>query len=118
MTTAGLLIRVYQNLRRHDWSILDPRTNRVIDHRASLVLLDVVFIVSETTRQRVIRQHRRTVHAYAQGILTDLPTRTGGDRVHYNPFTSGAFWSAGQIITSAARVDFLHDGAFVSCEAT
>lgn len=113
-----MLIRVYQNLRRRDWSLLDPRTNRVIDHRASLVLLDVTFIVSEATRQRVIRQHRRTVHAYAQGTLTDLPARAGGDRLHYNPFTSGAFWSAGQIITSAARVDFRPDGAFIGCEAT
>ena len=112
-----MTVRVYQNLRRRDWSVLDPRTGLVLDHRAALVLLDVTFIVSERVRLRVLAQHRRTVHAYAQGTISDLPTRGGGSRLHYNPFESGSFWAAGQIITSAARVDFRPDGAFIDCEA-
>ncbi len=112
-----MTLRVYQNLRRHDWSMLDPRTGLVVGHRTALVLLDVTFIVSERVRFRVLAQQRRTVHAYAQGTLSDLPTRGGGHRLHYNPFESGAFWAAGQIITSAARVDFRPDGAFIDCEA-
>lgn len=62
-----MTLRVYQNLRRHDWSLLDPKTNHVIDHRCELVLIDVTFIVSEKTRQRVIRDNRRTVHAFNGG---------------------------------------------------
>ena len=112
-----MTVRVYQNLRRHDWSVLDPRTGRVIDHRPGLVLLDATFIVSERVRLRVVELKRRTVHAYAQGTISDLPARCGGSRLHYNPFTSGAFWAAGQIITSTARVDFRPDGAFIDCEA-
>jgi hypothetical protein len=110
-------VRVYRNLRRADWSVMDPNTGRVVGHLAELVLLDVVFIVSERVRLRVLAQQRRTVHAYAQGTLSDLSVRGGGYRLHYNPFTSGAFWAAGQIITSAARVDFRPDGAFVDREA-
>lgn len=77
------------------------------------MLLDVRFEVSETTRQRVIRQHRRTVHAYARGLVSDLPVREGGKRVHYNPFAAGHFIANGMPLWTAARVDFRTDGAYV-----
>jgi len=108
-----MILRVYQNLRRHDWSLLDPRTNRVIGHRTELVLLDVAFIVSEKTRQRVIRDNRRTVHAYAAGVLSEEAPRPSGLKLHYNPFLSPDFTCDGQVVTTAARVDFRLDGAFL-----
>lgn len=110
-------LRVYRNLRRADWSILDPRTNRVVEHRSALVLLDVTFRVSEAVRQRVIRTQRRTVHAYACGTVTDLPIREGGDRLHYNPFEGPHFTCAGQVVTCAYRIDFRLDGAFLHARA-
>lgn len=58
-----MMIRVYQNLRRHDWSMLDPRTGLVVGHRTALVLLDVTFIVSERVRRRVLAQQRRVNEA-------------------------------------------------------
>lgn len=45
-------VRVYRHLRRRVWSLQDPRTGLVVDHRPELVLLDVVLVVSEATRQR------------------------------------------------------------------
>lgn len=108
-----MILRVYKNLRRHDWSLLDPRTNRVIGHRLELVLLDLTLIVSEKTRQRVIRQNRRTVHAYAAGLLSEEAPRQGGLKLHYNPFLSPDFTCDGQVVTTAARVDFRPDGAFL-----
>lgn len=108
-----MTIRVYQNLRRRDWSLLDSRTNHVIGHRIELVLTDVTFIVSEKTRQRVIRQGRRTVHAYAAGLLSEEAPRPGGLKLHYNPFLSPDFTCDGQVVTTAARVDFRPDGAFL-----
>lgn len=108
------MIRVYRNLRRAVWSLLDPRTHRLIGHRDDLVLVDVRFEVSEATRQRVIRQHRRTVHAYARGTVVDDPIRQGGARLHYNPFEAGHFVAGGAPIWRAARVDFRRDGAFVT----
>lgn len=108
-----MTLRVYKNLRRGDWSLLDPRTNHVIGHRLELVLLDVTFIVSEKTRQRVIRQSRRTVHAYAAGLPSDESPRAGGLKLHYNPFLSPDFTCDGQVVTTATRVDFRTDGAFL-----
>ena len=106
-------IRVYKNLRRRNWSLLDPRTNHVIGHRLELVLTDVTFIVSEKTRQRVIRDQRRTVHAYAAGLLSEEAPRPGGLKLHYNPFLSPDFTCDGRVVTRADRVDFRTDGAFL-----
>lgn len=106
-------VRVYQNLRRAVWSIQDPRTGLLVEHRASLVLVDVTFTVSEATRQRVIRRQRRTVHAYAVGTVVDEPVREGGRRLRYNPFVAGSFLVDGEPVSRADRVDFRPDGAFV-----
>ena len=103
---------MYRNLRAANWSILDPRTNRVVDHWTELVLLDVRFVVSERVRQRVIAQRRRTVHAYADGLVSDELVRCGGDRLHYNPFEAGHFTAGGEVVWTAERVDFRPDGAF------
>ena len=108
-----MLVRVYRNLRRAVWSLLDPGTRLVIGHADELVLLDVRLIVSEATRQRVIRRHRRTVHAFAEGRVSDEPVRLGGEKLHYNPFEAGHFTAAGAVIAGAGRVDFRREGAFV-----
>lgn len=106
-------VRVYRNLRRADWSIQDPSTNRVIGHLDELVLVDVTLRVSEVVRQRVIRTQRRTVHAYACGTVADLPVREGGDRLHYNPFEGPHFTCAGQVVIRTDRIDFRPEGAFL-----
>lgn len=109
-----MILRVYRNLRRAVWSLLDPRTGRVIAHADELVLEGVTFEVSEATRQRVIARHRRTVHAYARGTLVELPVQAlAPERLHYNPYEAGVFTAAGQPILAAARVDFRRDGAYV-----
>jgi hypothetical protein len=106
-------VRVYKNLRRRVWSIQDQRTGLVLDHLPALVLLDVALVVSEATRLRVVRQHRRTVHAYAVGRISEEPVRAGGVYLHYNPFTGPCFTCAGEIVTSAVRIDFRAEGAFL-----
>lgn len=108
-----MILRVYRNLRTSCWSLLDPRTRRVVDHREELVLVDVRLEVSEKTRQWVINQQRRTVHAYARGTLAELPVRSGGVPPRYNPYELGSFTVEGEPITWAARVDFRRDGAFI-----
>lgn len=111
-----MILRVYRNLRRAVWSLQDPKTGLLVGYRADLVLLDVRFEVSEATRQRVIRQHRRTVHAYARGLVSDLPVREGGERLHYDPFAAGHFIANGVPIWTAVRVDFRTDGAYVGAD--
>lgn len=109
-------VRVYKNLRRRVWSIQDPSTGLVLGHKPELVLLDVVLVVSEATRLRVVSQKRRTVHAYAVGHVSEEPVRAGGAYLHYNPFTGSSFTCAGQVVTSAERIDFRTDGAYVHAE--
>lgn len=106
-------VRVYRHLRRLVWSIQDPRTGLVVDHRPELVLVGVALVVSEATRQRVIRQQRRTVHAYAVGQVLDAPVCLGGLRLHYNPFEGPHFTAGGEVVTAAERIDFRTDGAYL-----
>jgi hypothetical protein len=75
-----------------------------------------VLVVSEATRLRVVRRRRRTVHAYAVGRISEEPVRAGGAYLHYNPFTGSSFTCAGQVVTSAERIDFRTDGAYVHGE--
>ncbi len=58
-----------------------------------LVLTDVHFKVSEAGRQRVIRDKRKNVHAFAVGIISTTPLGglTGLVCVGYNPYKAGHF---------------------------
>jgi hypothetical protein len=109
-----MLVHVYFNLRTGLWSIRDPRTRRVVDHRAEVHLRDVRFRVSEAGRQRVLRDRRRAVHAWAEGELCDAPAALVG-AVRYNPYraptfeasTDGADWRP---IGAYPLVSFLTNG--------
>jgi len=106
-------VRVYRNLLRAVWSVLDLRSGLVVGHEDTLVLVDVALLVRESTRQRVIQRRRRTVHAFAEGVVSAETVRDGGVKLHYDPFEAGHFTVAGVVVKSAARVDFRRDGAFV-----
>jgi hypothetical protein len=102
-------VRCYWNLHRNCWSVQDARTRKVIGHAAKVLLRDVTFTVSAAGRERVLREGRKNVHAFACGTLAavdwlDGPlsgslfmcwgrgdqgyaryAMTEGDRVSYNP---------------------------------
>lgn len=101
-------MQVYFNLHKKSWSVRDPRTGRVINKgqtQCLVVLRDVTFKVSEAGRQRVIREKRKNVHAFACGD----PVGFGSDPafnapgavarllasatvpVSYNPYKAGHF---------------------------
>lgn len=69
----------------------------------------MTFKISESGRQRVIREGKKNVHAYAVGILLDTPVAPG-DRLSYNPFKAGHFTRAGEPVTEAAAVLLGSDG--------
>jgi hypothetical protein len=87
-------IWVYRNLKhgrstRLLYSIM--QNGKVVARRHRLVLKDVTFKVRESGRQRVLRENRKNVHAFAVGLLVgsccgidrngkDLPVKIG-----YNP---------------------------------
>lgn len=94
----------YFNLHKKVWSIRDRKTRRVIGHAKTVGLRDVTFRVSEPGRQRVLRDKRKNVHAFASGELvsfdgTELVSDLGRpvrledlEAVSYNPYKAGHFY--------------------------
>jgi hypothetical protein len=107
-----MLVKVYRNLNRHCWSVMDARSRRVIAHRDTLALDACAFRVSEAGRQRVLREGRRNVHAFVVGTLRADPAPLGR-RVAYNPRRCGGFVDVetGRIVLGAAVVSFAADGS-------
>lgn len=90
-----------------------PKRGRVIDHTDAVTLRDCRAIVRESTRQRVIRDKCREVHAWIEGTLTytEAPP-VGAPCLTYNPYRAGHFHVGGDVsraIETAARVWFARD---------
>jgi hypothetical protein len=62
-------VKVYFNLTRKVFSIMDCSTGHVISHAECVHLADVKFRVQAGGRERVRREHKKYVHAFAQGEL-------------------------------------------------
>ena len=92
---TGQRVFVYYNLHLHVWSVkaLDgPNKGRVIAHCKDLTLKDVTPKVSESGRQRVLREKRKNVHAGLMGewIALEYPyVHTAS--ITYNPYRSASF---------------------------
>jgi len=92
------LEKVYFNLNRRDWSVLDTKTGLVTLHAQECLMRDVTFKVSERSRERVLKQRRRNVHAFAVGHVIGMrnfypfnPSAAGWIEVHYNPYSAPFF---------------------------
>lgn len=89
---------VYFNLNRKVFSVREYRgTRRVLFHTESIILQDCEFQVSQTGRERVLRERRKDVHAgvvgeyIAQSWSSDrIPNST---RVSYNPYRFNYFYN-------------------------
>ena len=104
---VGSQVQVYWNSHKRLWSI---RFNRkVVFHSENVVLSDVRFVVSERGRLRVLRERKKNVHAYAEGILPSH-TLACSRRVTYNPYRDETFICDGRPIADAAFAHFMHDG--------
>lgn len=89
-------VDVYFNLHKKCLSVRDCGTRRVIQHTDSIMLKHVEFVVSETGRQRVLRERRKNVHAFVRGYIDT--TAYAGDvdvvcntQVTYNPYNNSSF---------------------------
>ncbi|MFQ3214969.1 MAG: hypothetical protein ACI9C9_002515 [Marivirga sp.] len=101
---AGERVRVYRNLNMPThFSIMamaGPNKYRVLGHAKAVHLINVSLKVSTTTREKVVLEKVRTVHAYADGFYQKsedvLPNNfTGCDArsVTYQPFVRGYFFN-------------------------
>lgn len=68
------------------------------------------------SRERVLRERRKNVHAFLRGTpTTDAPPEGEPGRVTYNPYTSGSFVVVGtnEPITAARYAEVRPEGVFV-----
>jgi len=101
-------VRMYWNLHKNIWSVQDCKTGRVTNHVPALTLADAKFVVRKAGREKVLREGRKNVHAFAVGYVglkNGIATcMTEGSRpVTYNPYKNDTFVFAdtGEPVTDA-----------------
>ncbi len=92
-------VRVYRNLKhgrksRPLYSVMQD--GRVIRRTHQIMLKDAKFIVWEKSRQRVLKEGRKNVHAFVIGTVVDSAMgRTKAGRLNlkisYNPYLGDSF---------------------------
>lgn len=85
----GEKVRVYYNLHKHCWSIQEYKTRRVIAHCSKIDLINVVFKVSQTGRDKVLREQRKNVHAFVIGhvdLTNNVQCPIDSNVLYYNPY--------------------------------
>jgi hypothetical protein len=105
-------VRIYRNLNaksgsNKEWSVL--QNGLVIGHTNSISLKNCIFIVSDSGRQRVLRDKRKNVHAFIQGQVdtaTDMKVVWNPNyKVAYNPYKSGDFFVGNDVVKTANYVN-------------
>lgn len=98
---------VYWNLHKHIWSL--RQKGKVIAHMGTVVLSDVTFRVQPAGRERVRREGKKNVHAFAQGnyeMSHSYKDYTIGRRITYNPYKNDTFVYADDLtpVTHSDRI--------------
>jgi len=87
-------VEVYWNLHKDCWSVRKPN-GRVLYHMEVIYLQDVKWVVQPAGKERVVREKRKNVHAFARGWLStypELPKNLGPEHgVTYNPYKYNTF---------------------------
>jgi hypothetical protein len=120
---CGQRVRIYRNLNNGRMSI-QAKINgswKVVGHVLDAVLQEVKFHISESGRQRVIRDGCKNVHAWGEGILVgevDASVDAPID-LAYNPYTNSTFIERGTShpITTCNFLIVQANQVFVSLDA-
>lgn len=111
------LVQSYRNLNIRDhvaYSVRDKKTGRVVAHEPVVVLSDALLRVQQGGRARVLRDKRKSVHAFVEGCL-EKPTKRAKElkRIRYNPYLFRTFVTADALtpITEADLVVLDASGA-------
>jgi hypothetical protein len=90
---VGSPVRVYKNLNNGLWSVCHPKSSgRLIGHSSEVLLVKAVCHVSAAGRARVLREQRKNVHAWIEGILTDVDSDEYLHAISYNPYAFEHFF--------------------------
>lgn len=90
-------VRVYRNLNNGMLSVKDhypdsPTYGKVIAYSNKVLIRSADFKVSEAGHNRVLREGRKNVHAYVEGILSDIdPHSLRGTTAHVSYRTEKAW---------------------------
>ena len=121
---AGTRVQAYRNLNVHDqigWSVRDAKTGLVIAIVAEVILEDASLKVSDAGRLRVLRDKRKNVHAWADGLWAPKgpPGRAPWERIRYNPYVFSSFVRASDEspLAHVQWVKLSEDGAFAVLDA-
>lgn len=111
-------VRVYRNLVKKCISVQSTKTNLVIMHSEAVSLRDCKFVVRQKGRERVLREKRKSVHAFVVGELDDVykspegELRRGVRQASYNPYRYGFFYDVitNEPVQEASYVWVMSDG--------
>jgi len=118
-------VRVYRNLRRNGpngepiYSVQAKRPNWagkkrwiVVGHVEQIHLRDVEFKVSAAGRARVLRERRKSVHAYVVGAWVGAGPAKLAKQARYNPYETPTFIDreSGDTLLTASRARVDADG--------
>lgn len=123
-------VKVYFNLHNSKWSIKDCATGLVVGHADKVCLSNVVPLVSEAGRKRVLREKVKNVHAFLMGEVIHVENfksyrgrwieafhgeypllPVNGTVITYNPYKYNNFVVAdtGEPIVKVGMVDMVAD---------
>jgi len=90
---AGTPVRVYRNLHNGKLSVQVKQDGkwRVHAHVDDLSLDDVKFKVSQTGRERVLKEKAKNVHAFVTGKVSDHEGLDEAKQIVYNPYKMSQF---------------------------
>ena len=102
------LYYLYRNLRTNSFSL--TYHTKVVQHPTSIVMIDVVFNVSDKGRQRVLKERVKNVHAKlgfkSFNVIEDIDVSDKVE-VYYNPYLNENF-----IIKDTGKAIFKVDIAY------
>jgi hypothetical protein len=101
MNLYPAVVDVYRNRRAGLWSIVDPRTRRVIGHEAEVFLVEVQLIVAPARQRASLRGALIETSA----LCGALRTADGWCRLRYAPAVEDAFLVG---YTPVTRTDAAH----------
>ena len=104
-------VMIYRNLTKGCWSVKNLSTNKVVMHMDELFLTDCEFRVSESGRQRVIRERKKYVHAGVRGFLMESNfVFDESCQVRYNPYLNETFVVGDTPVQTSQYAFFRKDG--------
>jgi hypothetical protein len=112
---SGKMVRVYRNLHKKCFSVKCMKTGLVIAHVDTITLENATFPVSKAGRKRVLKEKRKNVHAFVQGVVTNILVFSNR-KICYNPYKRGHFFhcSNGREIKKATAVTIGLQGLYAS----